>query len=266
MRLTKNEDIENAKRTMDVYISGAKEDYINHPSYSQFLAAMGSGFDATTAKNLWTLLMEGLREKYECETEDKLESFAAEAGANELLSTGTDELALWTGGFDMSRIAQLLGYCTLEKTIMGKALDTIAITSLWSCECKMWNALSRQFVKGYHKDKAHIYFRIMDETSVLEKQEVPQLREQECNKIYWHPVYYNGSKASGLLNQYSEVGIDGRAINISDKNAGFSDQKKAGEALQEKIRAYPFKYNEKSFLHANSSFFDPKRVPFALYD
>lgn len=265
MRLINQADIDNAKITMDVFITGGRGDYTNHPSYQKFVDVLTEGCDEATAARLWILLMEGLREKHGTGRENLLETFAVDTGAMGLLSTGREQLALWTGGFDMSRIAQLLGYCTLEKTIMGKALDTIAITSLWSCECKVWNVLSRKFVEGYKQNTAHIYFRIMDETSVLERQEIPQLQAQGCNRIFWHPVYYNGSQAEGLLNQFSEVGLHGDAINISERNVGFSNQEAAGKALQEKIRNCSYKYNEKSFKNANSPFFEPNRAPFAFY-
>lgn len=266
MRLTDERDIERAKQTMDVFISGGEKNYVQHPSYQRFVTAVERGCSLNIAKDLWILLLEGLREKYETQAETKLAFFAEEAGRNGLLSTEGEELALWCGGFDMSKIARELGHCTLEKTIIGEALDTIPITSLWGCECKMWNELSKKFVESYQGNRVHIYFRIMDETSVLERQEVPQLIRQGCEVIKWHPIYYNGSIAQGLTSRYSEVGINGQAINITEKNVGFSSQKEAGIALQEKLKQYPLKYNEMSFLHANSRFFDPNRAPFAFYE
>ncbi len=267
MRLTDDDKKKYNINEMDKFIYDSKRtDYHNHPSYDTFMKALQGECSEEQAKKLWKLLLEGLREQYNNKKSSKLNEFAAEAGKCGLLSTGKEHIALWTGGFDMSRIAQELGYCTLEKTTIGSILNTTPLTSLWECEAKLWNELSRVFVQTYDGNEAHIYFRIMDTNSVLERQEVPMIKLKQNTIIHWHPIYCTNPLTSIVLHKYSEVGIDGNAINIEQNNSGFIIQEMAGQALQEAIRRISINLNIKSFEHANSPWFKPDRVPFASYE
>lgn len=271
MRLIGN-DIKEAEKTMDMYITDSVRNVMEHPSCPGFIQALKNAqISNEDAEKLWRILIAAYRKQYEALKNPQsavaavpaFQEFARIAGEGTLLDTGNEELALWTGGYEMSLLAQKLGYCTLEKTIIGKILDTTKITSLWNVESKLWNEISREFVDRYTKKVVHIYFRTLDELSVLLRQEVPQL-EAKKTVIHWHPIYNNGL-TGGVLNACSEVGLDGRAINIEARNQGFTDVKKAGDALQEMLRTKPYTFNMSAYKSANFNFFEPSRPPFALY-
>lgn len=271
MKINDQQRILNAQSTMDPFITDPTKDSKKHPSFLVFVKELETHIGADAAAALWKLLLEGFQEiksapdPADARYHTKFNAFAKEAACKNLLDTKGEELALWSGGFDMSIIAQNLGHCTLEKTILGRLLDTTEITSLWNLEAKLWNAISKEFVDSYHGTVAHIYFRTVDEASVLLRQEVPAL-EGKIPKvhIFWHPIYRNGLKSGGVCTQYSEVGILNNAINIDSKNRGFECKEKACEALQEKLRVTGLK-DKRAIEAANSPLFQPNRAPFALY-
>lgn len=256
---------------MDCFITSPTRNPKEHPSFSAFVGGLAQSIGADTAAELWKLLIEGFQEinsapdPADTHYHTKFNAFAQESAHLKLLDTRGEQLALWSGGFDMSSIAQKLGHCTLEKTILGRLLDTTEITSLWNLEAKLWNAISQTFVNSYTGTEAHIYFQTVDEASVLLRQEVPALREKLPSiHIFWHPIYQNRLISEDVCNRYSEVGINGRAINIDNKNRGFDKEENACEALQEMLRVAGLT-NSKASQSANSPLFNPNRAPFALY-
>ena len=165
----------------------------------------------------------------------------------------------------MSQLARKLKYCTLEKTVIGSLLDTTIITSLWNLEEELWNAISRKFVEGYDKYVAHVYFRTLNDLSVLLKQEVPQLKAKKV-AVHWHPIYNNGLKQKELTERLSEVGTTGDAINILSNNSGFGSLEEAGKALSDKLKTVNPQINQQAKESANSRFLKPNQPPFATDD
>lgn len=254
-----------AKMTMDCYITDGIMDALEHPSYEACKSRLLSEkVGETEAARLWIMLIDGFRSMYGHKNLSGFEKFAQEAADKGLLSTGSKQLALWSGGFDMSIIAQEMGYCTLEATVIGKILNEIPITSLWDVEKHLWNTISQKFVEGYTQNVAHIYFQTVDDASVLNRQELPQLgRLDRAGGLRLHPIYLTNRYSHQLLDKYAEVGLDGRAINIHPKNSGIPVKENAWTKLQEMLRTRPYRDVQKAVEAANNEFFDPKRAPFA---
>lgn len=98
------------------------------------------------------------------------------------------QLALWTGGYDVSKLAQSLGFCTLETTLLGGIMNTLRVTADWNQEEALWNILSKKFVQIY-QGVVHIYFRNVDELCVLFQQEIPMLKiKTPPIGVVWHPL------------------------------------------------------------------------------
>lgn len=271
MKINDPNRISNARSTMDCFITTAARNLEEHPSCSFFVGKLENLIGSDTAVELWKLMLEGFREIYRAPAlansgpQTKFDIFAEQAAGAGLLDTGGEQLALWSGGFDMSMIAQNLGHCTLEKTTLGALLDATEITSLWNLEAKLWNAISRTFVNSYTGTVAHIYFRTVDEASVLLRQEVPALNAKFPGiHIFWHPIYYNRLTAKDVYIKYSEVGRNGEAVNIEFTNRGFDDKDFAVKALQEKLHALADPHDP-ALKSANSPSFNPNRAPFAFY-
>lgn len=168
------------------------------------------------------------------------------------------ELALWSGGIDLSMFSYENGHCPLEQTALGGLLDALPITTLWNLEAPLWNIISRTFVKNYNRIPVHVYFRVLDNVSVLLRQELPLIQKQNPSvAIHWHPVFnYPSGKA--------EVGRDGNAI--TGLGHGIDDMEAAAELLIAKLGTVSYKANKQAFERANSDYFDPTRPPFAIDD
>jgi hypothetical protein len=92
--------------------------------------------------------------------------------------------AFWSGGIDVSKYARACGYTTLENSLSGNAFDEM--NPFWgSCDSNtriawerigpIWNTLSKDYAARC-KGEVTVFMRAIDETSVLFKQEFPQLK------------------------------------------------------------------------------------------
>lgn len=190
-------------------------------------------------------------------TNPEFEQFANQLRAL-LIIPGGRELALWSGGIDLSIFSYEKSRCPLEQTVLGKLLNTMPITTLWNLEAPLWNIISRTFVSQYGRLPVHVYFRVLDNASVLLRQELPLMQKINPSvAIHWHPVF---NYPIGM----AEVGVHGEAITESGR--GIDDMKAAAELLIAKLGAASYKANREAFERANSDYFDPKRPPFAIDD
>lgn len=184
------------------------------------------------------------------------------------------ELALWSGGIDLSDFSFQAGCCPLEETALGNFLNTNPITSLWELEAPLWNIISRTFVLNYQGRVAHVYFRLIDDTSVLMRQEVPMLIKNKIG-IAWHPVINTYAQ-----NTSSEIGTDGSQLlsftTTNDKVEITNKLRSCGKGMAlskainflcAQLKQAKFKINMRVFSSANSEMFEPNHPPFALdYD
>lgn len=179
-----------------------------------------------------------------------------------VLGTGLEaetmrDIALWSGGIDLSKLAYDCGKMPLEHTVLGRFLDTHLLISVWEKEAPLWNIISRKFIEVNNKP-VHVYFRLIDDASVLMRQELPHFRQvHRGQKIIWHPIACDGAKKD------CEVGLDGNLICIASRNQGFYNQINAIQALENKLRLIT-RVNAKAFQHANSEIFQPNHPPFGL--
>ena len=286
MKLSAESEIKYAREHMDNFITAPKdaESSLNHPSYTKFREQ--TELNESEGKKIWSMLMKSCNAVYQAQnagastdgSEQELFQDVVEAIAqNELLSTNGKELALWSGGFDMSLIAQEMGYCPLEVTPFGKFLNTTAITSLWKVEAKLWNALSKKFVEKYNipdvgKKAVHVFFATVDDASVLLRQEVPQLDQDKLKYVvHWHPICWTNPHGTTIINRYSEIGIvdNGALINIAQYNRGFVNgasgmsEKAAFECWKNKLKSLNPEYTRRARV---STSLDLNLPPFALYD
>jgi len=188
------------------------------------------------------------------------------------------ELALWSGGYDLSVKLRSMRLCPLEGTPFGNMLDTLKVTWEWKREGGLWNILSAAFVNGYEQGKqAHIYFRIVDEMSVLYEQELPMLMSNPERVIVFHPIYQQGTEVS-------EVGYifdteTPTAIVLSPENRVFAymakdlvnEMKGPGgfrpyTALEQVLKRSGYETNQKAYDNYRSDKFIPGHAPFARED
>lgn len=268
-----------------------------HPFYYDFEEKYMefSHKDEAHARGIWNRLIEGYRVQFDraqlaigkdsnreyLETindNDWFKNAVAMIQADGGLAVPEDrELALWTGGYALSLAIREMGYCPLEGTPFGEILDNLKVTWEWKREGGLWNILSSAFVRGYEKGRrAHIYFRTVDEMSVLYEQELPMLTQDADRIIVMHPIYQQGT-------QTAEVGYDfhsktALAIGIARENCVFAY--KAGEvesgikteefppykALLEMLGRQGYSANEKVYLNYRSDKFIPGHAPYARED
>lgn len=188
-------------------------------------------------------------------TNPEFEQFAHKLRALLTISENR-ELALWSGGIDLSTFSYDKGRCPLEQTVLGNLLNNMPITTLWNLEAPLWNIISRTFVSQYTRLPVHVYFRVLDNASVLLRQELPLMQKNNAAlAIHWHPVF---NYPKGM----AEVGVHGEAI--TEPGRGIDDMKAAAELLIAKLGAASYKANKQAYERANSDYFDPTRPPFAI--
>lgn len=205
-----------------------------------------------------------------------LEAVAMIQGDGGLVVPERQELALWSGGYALSLKIREIGYCPLEGTPFGGLLDKLKVTWEWKREGGLWNLLSAAFVGGYEGGRAHIYFRTVDEMSVLYEQELPMLTQAAGRVIVMHPILQQGT-------QPVEVGYDfqkktAMAIGVARENNVFAYkapdlqtgiQSKGFlpyEALTQMLGRQTGSANKKVYLSYRSDKFIPNHAPFARED
>ncbi|WP_146074962.1 hypothetical protein [Streptomyces sp. Ru73] len=183
----------------------------DHPEWPLFQEMMDKGgFPADVTESAWQLLLGGLVEQDQLNTQsadtsiDPAERRARRASntwyrelvnlVGDHLRVTTPTMALWSGGFDVSKYAQAKGHTSLEFTRLGKIVDQLELHANWKLQAPLWNVLSRAFVERA-TGPVHVFLRAYNPDSVLIAQEIPQLRIiQKLNpavEILWHPLYTN---------------------------------------------------------------------------
>jgi len=108
---------------------------------------------------------------------------------SDYLNIGDRDLALWSGGVDLSDYAFMRGYTPLERTPLGLVLNQIEFHSQWILQAPLWNIISRVFVRQGPVN-VHVFLRTFEADSVLFRQEIPAIREIFPNAyIRWHAIY-----------------------------------------------------------------------------
>ena len=99
-------------------------------------------------------------------TNPEFEQFANQLRAL-LIIPGGRELALWSGGIDLSIFSYEKSRCPLEQTVLGKLLNTMPITTLWNLEAPLWNITSRTFEMCI-RDRYYIMNKLLRYSGVYE--------------------------------------------------------------------------------------------------
>lgn len=124
-------------------------------------------------------------------TDNKFFTRIVEIAAEHLRVPDGKSLALWTGGIQVSRQLQKAELadklCVLESTNFGEILNTVPVTRNWIREEGLWNLISKKFVEQYEGEWVHIYFRNVNEVSILFAQELKELKKKNV-KVVWHPL------------------------------------------------------------------------------
>lgn len=197
--------------------------YKNHISYSEFVGKCTEKGMGSKAEELWKRLLDGYRiqkEKHKAAsskikryldenrgavelpegyyrdflneiTNNEFFKRIVEIAADNLRVPAGKSLALWTGGMQVCRQLRKpeLGdkLCVLESTDFGEILNTVPVTGTWIREEGLWNLVSKKFVEQYEGEWAHIYFRNVNEVSILFSQELEELKKKNV-KVVWHPL------------------------------------------------------------------------------
>lgn len=267
---------------------------IDHPSYSIFLQKYREfcPADENHIRGVWNELIEGYRIQL-----DRANSAMTKSTNREYLDTvnhnscflnavkiitrdggvtvpTNEKLALWSGGYGLSVAIRDMGFCTLEKTPFGNILDNLWITWEWKREGGLWNILSAAFVGKYEQGReVHIYFRTVDEMSVLYEQELPMLMDGPERQIVFHPIYNQGN----VISEVGWIKAEKRAISIDLKpdNCVFKylsrdlrSQMNSAEfepynALLDMLKRPEVKANKQVYLSYRSDKFIPGQAPFA---
>ncbi|MEU7484783.1 hypothetical protein [Streptomyces sp. NPDC042319] len=180
-----------------------------HPEWPVFQSLMQTaGCTEAETETAWQLILGGLREQSDLNQQSADPSLSKQSASKlrasntwfkELvaflghkLKIGQGSMALWSGGFDTSKYAKSKGHTPLEFSPLGAVVDQLELHSDWRLQGKLWNALSVAYV-SHATGPVHVFMRAYDPTSVLVKQEIPQLRKlQKLNpnvELVWHPLY-----------------------------------------------------------------------------
>lgn len=292
-------------KTMEASIENFETEARNHPFYGQFVKEFRNKLNIQEEQSdkLWKKLLQaykvqgkrvpGIRENNNITTIDQymtaindnkdfkdwVDEVCSLCG-NALKVPEGNELALWTGGYAVSKEAQDLGYCTLEKTLLGDIFNRLPVTVNWDREEALWNILSKKFVSQYKGKRVHIYFRNVDEYCVLFLQEIPMIKEKHPPiEVVWHPLITNHNQISevgyvrentGFMGPNGTMQIKTCAINLDKNNRLFcckSDQIDENKipfiALAQQIRKASPVENNFTLTHFRSEIFHPDHAPFA---
>lgn len=171
-----------------------------HPEWKKYHEMMTAAkIGPVTIHRGWDLLMQGFEEQGELYLIDRgsrpsnqyFDAFAR-LMEDELRFKPNTSLALWSGGYDVSRYAQSKGHTPLEQTKIGYVLDHLEFHKNWKLQAALWNTVSRAFVRNPSLN-VHLFLRGWDTNSVLIRQEVPGLHALKATGINlnlrWHALY-----------------------------------------------------------------------------
>lgn len=280
--------------------------YTSHISYPEFVNKCRQNSMGNKANDLWRYLLDGFRiqKPMHEKASDKIkalldanpkalelpegtyETFLHEITDNQFFVQVVEliednlkvpagkEMALWTGGIQVSRQLQTPGLadklCVLESTGFGEVLNTVPITGTWIREEGLWNIVSRKFVEQYTGATVHIYFRNVNEVSILFAQELVELKKKKV-KVVWHPLVTlpNGELREVIDVSASTAYVDVDKIHISfageTQNDSFEKaMKDAFEAWENKIKVSSPIANSRSLKGCYSHNYAFFRPPYAV--
>lgn len=113
------------------------------------------------------------------------------------LSVMGKKLALWSGGGDVGELASQLGFGVLAETPLGSLANNMPPVDEWKTGNNeaLWNILSKKLVENYEGNEIHIYFRNVDDFSVLFLTEIPAIKEnRNIKQVVWHPLVNNPTR------------------------------------------------------------------------
>lgn len=178
-----------------------------HPEWPLFNNGMKEYInDQAKIEKLWHLTISGIEYQLSLNTAGKKHEtnpfffeLANLLGREGLLSIIPNEpFALWSGGFNLSIYAQSKSFTTLEKTKAGKIFSNLSLYPNWKPLGPLWNHLSSEFTKNAW-NTVHVFFRVHDPRSVLERQEIPQIQSSRLvKKIIFHPMVNKGNAVDAL--------------------------------------------------------------------
>ncbi|WNG33690.1 hypothetical protein F0U61_08640 [Archangium violaceum] len=183
---------------------------LSHPDAPEFQKAFTAlGMSEAKTAEVWGDILHGVKRQEQIRadvkesrtspyTSDKpkpdtsnphYEKVAHEMGPYLRIEDGQRPLALWSGGYDVSKYAQLNGYTTLESTPAGRALSGLEIYKDPKAVTPMWNHLSEEFVRQNPQGEAHAFMRTHDPKSVLYRQELQTIEQYSPNRpVVFHPL------------------------------------------------------------------------------
>jgi hypothetical protein len=173
-----------------------------HPEHGKFVAAFSGFLEPDAIEELWLLTLKGIEwaAKDGISKEEKKQNpyYAQLAKRLEkaLVVPPGKQLALWSGGYDVSAFAQERGYFTLEVTHAGKVFDQLKLFESFGPLGELWNQFSHEFAQ-HGRSEIHVFMRSYDPTAVLFKEELPAvLKLQEITDVRWHLL---SGKTTNLL-------------------------------------------------------------------
>ncbi|MCX4761480.1 hypothetical protein OG562_10905 [Streptomyces sp. NBC_01275] len=200
---------------------------VEHPEWPQFQLLMRqAGFDGDTVEAVWQLLIGGMRQQEQVENalsaaggapSGRSERRAQRAGndwyravidmVGDHLRIDTPTMGLWSGGLDVNDYASAKGHTTLEHSNLGRVINSLRLHPNFSLIGPLWNLLSVAFVQRA-TGPVHVFIRAHDPDSVLQDQEIPQLRvlqsmDERAGRqisLVWHPLY---TTADGEIREIS---------------------------------------------------------------
>ncbi len=171
-----------------------------HPEFGKFKAgAVAIGLTEDRALELWTLIIEGIRDRkpgnYEIVADALFQFMQVKPG----------KMALWSGGIATSNYAVSKGKQTLEAQSFYQCTDGLKLYNDWSRVRPVWAALSKKFVSQC-QGEVHCYLRGYSETSIFGEVEHNVLVGKGASvTIIYHALH-------GPDDDIRELGADGKPL------------------------------------------------------
>ncbi len=170
-----------------------------HPEYLDFRAGFSSHLTTTEINQLWRQIIYGtiytknrIKNGLSYKKNPYFEGVANFLDSKKLLSPDQGKKsALWSGGYDVSLFARKHEYATIENTPAGKVFDNLVLCDNWKPLGQLWNHFSEKYVHNVDKD-VHVFFRVHDPTSVLERKEIFTLMKIDGVNLIFHPLFNTG--------------------------------------------------------------------------
>ncbi|WP_225411319.1 hypothetical protein [Stigmatella hybrida] len=173
------------------------DEFQSHPEYPAFKNSFQSlGMNDAQIDKTWNQTLKGvmLQQRYRESGQHGPNPHFAQVADNVAphlkIEPGGGPLALWSGGYDVSKHAQMNGHTTLESTPAGRVFSGLELYQNPKAVTPLWNHLSEKFVQQNPTGDAHVFMRTHDPRSTLYQQEVPNLMAQDPNRnVTWNPLH-----------------------------------------------------------------------------